>query len=167
MGASTVTRCWRRSSRIGSGAGLAWTVAAAPGVAATAGPAGAGAPGEGSRRSRTRSPLRSTSISARPNSRSSSSRARISFRVIPRPSLRLGAAQLQDLAGALDVRACPGIDLEHVALVDEEGDRDDGAGLERGRLGATGRGVPPHAGIRPDDPELGERRQLDRRRLAV
>ena len=56
--------------------------------------------------------------------------------------------------GALEILAGAGVDLYLVALVDEEGHLDLGAGLEGGGLGGVGGGVAGEAGVGLGDLEL-------------
>src|SRR5690606_38536821 len=65
----------------------------------------------------------------------------------------------QILAGA-------GVDLDGIALVDEEGDLHDEAGLELGGLERAGDGIAPHPGIAFHDLEFHGVRQRDADRLA-
>src|SRR3990172_512281 len=138
-----------------AGAFTAWGSSTEPAETGEAAGAGDGMPGEyaGPRRSL-------SSVSPRPSSNSltsepfSSSRiSRISFRFIGIPS------------HALDVGSGTRVHLDHVPLVQEEGDRHEGAGLQPRRLGRSAHRVSAETGLGFHDLQVDEERNVDPDRL--
>src|SRR5262249_54375601 len=66
-----------------------------------------------------------------------------------------------------EIIAAPGIDFDHVSLIEEERHLDDRTRLERGWLGAARRGIPPDSRVGFHDLQLDEVRQLHRHRALI
>src|SRR5262245_29761224 len=161
MGASIVTR-WDGTA-VPSSAGRL-SAGAVPGREAPA------PPGR-SRTMRSRVPACSTSISVNPCSttRLASSRSLERSGAGPGGGRRGRRAATGSPGGgdAPEILSRARVDLDHVALVEEQGHLHHRPGFERGRLGAAGGGVSPDARVGAGDGQLDEVRKLDGDRAPV